>query len=50
MYQPFLNYHKNMRPILINLNHDKKNFYFFFSFIIRKEKCQVYQQKKESKI
>ena len=49
IYQPFLNDHRNMRSISMHLNHYKKNsyFYFFFSFIIRKEKCQVYQQKKE---
>ena len=49
IYQPFLNYHRNMRSISVLLTHYKKNsyFYFFFSFSIRKQKCQVYQQKKE---
>ena len=44
---PFLNYHKNIRLLLVHPNHYKKLFFFFFSFSVRKEKCRVYQQKKE---
>ena len=35
-----------MRSLSVHPNHYKKNF-TFFSFSIRKEKCQVYQQEKE---
>ena len=34
-----------MRSLSVHPNH--YNFFFFFSFSIRKEKCHVYQQKKE---
>ena len=44
--QHVLNYHRNIRPLLIQPSHYEK-FFNFFSFIIRNKKCQAYQQKKE---